>query len=300
VDETQKVYTDYAQNFWSRIKSISETEEECRVHIVFFAVYGDITRRDQNSLTVSTGRGTPFIPNMALGADFLQCSLDETKALVADFSKRTGTKHLPEIAPVLHAFTGGHIGMIHALLEGLHRYFGRLTRRPYDLDAAMLYLLSVEALNAIRHCIRSPPDFANLSEDCLALVNSIIRSPDGRIHVEDKQLPAVHALMDRSIARWYERGEERLVCFISPAVFRIAISALCAAPRPEKEVTTLPKFLTQVLPKIRSDFLQNNLGVGVDALLEPVWQCELYRIATSALQALLLCGHLHVVLVLLW
>lgn len=110
--------------------------------------------------------------------------------------------------------------MIRTLLEGLHRYFGRLTGRPHDLEAAMLYLLSVEALN-----------------------------------VEDNQLPVIHALMDRSIARWYENGEERLVCFISPAVLRIAISVLCVAPRPEKEVTTLPEFLTQVLSKIRSDFL---------------------------------------------
>lgn len=138
VDETQKIYTDYPE-FWLRVKSIAETEAECGVHMAFFSVYGDTSQ----SPTVPAGRGTPFIPNKVLGADFLQCSLDETKELVADFSKRTGTKHLPGIAPILHAFTGGHIGMIHALLEALYHHFKRLTGKPYNLDTTKNFLLSV-------------------------------------------------------------------------------------------------------------------------------------------------------------
>lgn len=219
------------------------------------------------------------------GSDLLFCSLDETLELVAAFNTLVGkgafiTEHA---AKAIHLFTGGHVGFIRKALEALYEY--SRDRTSFDEVNIFQYLLSAGMVRAL--CgTRSAPDFSDLPFKCKDLLKRIINTSGEKyeVAITSDELETVHTLMKRNMIRWCNNASSE-VAFVCPAIEHMAISNIYSSTmRPIDEPDNLDEFLLKCIPAFRSDFLSANLGRDdTTALLEPVWQAELFHNATSIL-----------------
>jgi hypothetical protein len=250
--------------------------------LLFFDVV--LLTKLQTNISIAGVLSTPFTPSISLDASFLYCTTNETADLVAKFFASTEiTVGYPEQLPeILFRLTAGHIDMLLFLLKDLYNAFKYLAQEEQvDPRAFFNYLLSHRVGQSISRS-RGAPNFDHLPEKSKSyLIHLLEQGTGSRLEVADER-ESFRDLMQRYILRWDDTLGA--VCFLSPAVERLAFFELYASPRARLDVSSLGDFIKRTLFAMRADFLRNNLGVSrTGVLLERVWQAEVYRAATSIL-----------------